>query len=324
MRRHRIAVIAAAALIATVMAGCSTGTAKDASSTDKKTITIAYASDNEAIPFVASVTDSVKKAASTAGDKLSVLDNGGDPAKAVQNARTFMANQPDVFVEYNGTADSNGRIERIAKEADVPVLAVQYPIGDNPLYAIDNKAVGETGGKLLGETAAQKWGAGTAVKALMLALPQGGQVQLDRRDGAQDAIAKALKNVAFTDADTKNDPATVTQITTDFLTANPATKVVIWTHIDSAGQAIVSAVKAAGREDDVLVMSTGGSSTIFPDVRAGAPLVGTVDLFPELWGPEIVKLATKVARGDKVAAVTRPSKLAVLTADNIDTYYPQN
>jgi len=317
--------LAAAALAVALLplAGCA-ASASPAPSNDEP-ITIAYASDTEANSFVATVTRGIVEAAAEAGFEISVVDNMKDPAKAVDNARQVATLKPDIFIEYNSVADSNSRISQIMADAEVPVLAVQYAIGDAPLYAIDNTAVGRVGGEALATAALEAWGEDADVSALMLALPQGGVPQLDRRDGAEAALRDALGgDLRITQADTKGDGNVARQLTADYLTANPTGKVVIWTHNDPVVPGIVAAIRAAGRDADVLVVGTGGDPVVFPEIlREGSPVVGTVGLFPESWGADLIALAAKIVRGETVDDISRPAKLELIGLHNIDELYPE-
>jgi ribose transport system substrate-binding protein len=329
--RKKHAVLAASVISILALAGCSAApaapSAPDAVAPTEaaKPLVIAYASDTEANSFVATVTRGMREAAEEAGFSITVVDNMKDPAKAVDNARQVATLMPDVFIEYNSVADSNSRISQIMDEAGVPVLAVQYGVGEAPLYAIDNSEVGALGGQALADAAIDSWGDDVEVSALMLALPQGGVPQLDRRDGAEGVLKDAFGNdLNITEADTKGDGNVARQITADYLTANPSGKVVIWTHNDPVVPGIVAAIRAAGRDDDVLVVGTGGDPVVFPEIRReGSPVVGTIGLFPELWGQDLIKLAIKIAAGEEVEPISRPAKIELIDLSNIDELYPE-
>ncbi|EMY35187.1 regulatory protein IclR [Arthrobacter crystallopoietes BAB-32] len=314
MRNIRRTIIATAAL-----AGFATLTACGSSaSAGTDTVSIAYAGDQQT-PFVATVTEGIDAAASAAGAEFSVFDNHTDAAKVVNNARDAATQAPSVFIEYSSVADANDRVDRIMDDAGVPVLAVQYPVGDAPLFAIDNAEVGRLGGDALADAALEKWGEGEVDSALMLALPAGGDVQLERSDAAQAALEGKLGSIDVTVGDTKLDPSVARQVSADFLSAHPGEKIVVWAHLDSMAMGAVSAAKAAGREDDVLIVGTSGDPVVVDELkREGSPLVATVGLFPEQWGEEIVDLATRVAAGEEVPEVTHPSQTRIVTAENAD------
>src|SRR5262249_61069156 len=63
----------------------------------------------------------------------------------------------DVFVEYFNERSANGAIARTLREARIPLLAINYPVGDAPLYTADNAAAGRIGGEALGDFAARSW-----------------------------------------------------------------------------------------------------------------------------------------------------------------------
>ncbi|MDT7652524.1 MAG: ribose transport system substrate-binding protein [Pseudonocardiales bacterium] len=318
MRRSLVRVAAAGAVIClSLVAGCS-------SVQDSGRTSIVYASD-EQTAIVTVVTGSVRDAAAKQNADLSTLDNHIDAAKVVDNANTAATRKPSVFIEYSSVADANSRVDKILKQSGVPIVAVQYPVGDAPLFAIDNTQVGALGGAAVADAAIAKWGAGTPVQALLLTLPAGGQLQVERSGAAEKAIKDKLSKVTSTVGDTKLDANVTRQVTADFLSAHPGEKVVIWSHLDSMALAAVAAVKAANRTDDVLVVGTSGDKAVFAELRtATSPFIGTVGLFPENWGPEIVALALKVAAHQPVPAITHPSRTEVITKDNLDSIYPQS
>lgn len=316
----RRGLVAVAMVAAAVLAACGS----DAEADGSGAITVAYASDNEATALVAAVTRGLRAEAEEAGVELQVSDNQQDSAKIVSFARQAATTKPSVFIEYNSVADANARVGSILAEAGVPVLAVQYAIEGAPLYAIDNTEVGRIGGGALATAAVEAWGEQTPVQALLLALPQGGQPQLERRDGARAALEEGLPGVEITEADTRQDPNAARQVTADFLSAHPGDRVVVWAHVDSMASAAVAAARSAGREDDVLVAGTGGDESIFPELRRDAtPLVGTVGLFPEDWGKQIVDLAVRIADGEEVPEITHPDRIEMITPANIDEIYPE-
>jgi ribose transport system substrate-binding protein len=94
-------------------------------------------------------------------------DNGGDAAKALANAADAVSRKVDLLIEYNSDAEANAEIGRQLKAADIPVLALNHPIPDAPLYTADHLAAGRIAGQTLGQFAKENWSDQTPVAAIL-------------------------------------------------------------------------------------------------------------------------------------------------------------
>ena len=285
---------------------------------------VAFANFSDEHPFGAAVLSGVVESAEDDGNiELDTFDNENDSAKAVENARNIATLQPDIVLWYNAQADANEQVARIFEEADLDVIAIQVPLRDAPLYAVDNELAGAESGGALAEAAREAWSSETP-EFLIVNVPEAGQLFIDRGNAAKQAIQDEypdLDGSALNDFSSQNDPEVTRQIVTDFLSQHPNSKVAMWMHVDLVATAGLAAARAAGREDDVLISSTGGDESVFPEVRKpDSPLIGTFSFFPELWGDDLFPLARRLHDGEAIDDVIRPTTQVFLTADNIDEY----
>src|SRR5262249_48521301 len=88
---------------------------------------------------------------------LVFYDNRRDARTALDNAADAARRRVDLFIEYFNEPSANDAIARTLREARIPLLAVNYPVGDAPLYTADNLAAGRIGGEALGDFAARSW-----------------------------------------------------------------------------------------------------------------------------------------------------------------------
>ncbi|MCY3781041.1 MAG: hypothetical protein OXG78_12075, partial [Chloroflexi bacterium] len=95
---------------------------------------------------------------------------------------------------------------------------------------------------------------------------------------------------------------------------------------DDRAFGIASAMSQADRGDptvDGVVIGKNADAIALDAIRAGnSPLVGTVSFFPERYGDFIVPLALDILAGNAVPSIVRVPH-EVISADNIDTYYPE-
>ena len=80
----------------------------------------------------------------------------------------------------------------------------------------------------------------------------------------------------------------------------------------------VEAVKAAGKQDTIVVFGTDGISDAYAAIRAG-DLTGTVDSFPVLTGEVAMEVALRFLAGQKLPRVVATPQ-ALITKDNVETY----
>ncbi len=290
-----------------------------------KKLRVAFANYNDEASFGALVLRGMQNAAK-AHPELEVLfyDNRQDGARAVENARTIATIKPDVFIEYNSIVPQvNPQIARIMKDAAIPVLSIQVRVPETPLYAVNNELSGYGSARGVAEVAKERWG-NQDKTILLLSIPEGGPLFQERTVGARKAMAEILPGVEINEFSTKNDPGVARQVMTDFLTKNPTKKIVTWVHVDGMSIAALTAARNAGREQDILIGSTGGEPTALPEIRKpNSVFIGTYSFFPESWGADLLPLAVQLAKGEKIPDVTNPKQQLFVTAKNIDQYYPK-
>lgn len=316
-----VTTIALSLVTVTGLAGCAAESSAG-DTPDSAPYRVVYAEPSGKIAFAVTVTDSIKAAAAEAGIELTVLDNEGDAATAIENARTAALQEPDLFIEYNITPDSNVQVGKIIGDASIPILAVQYAVEGSPLYAVDNVEVGRIGGEALAAAAVEKWGTDAVASALILNYPEGGATNIERGEGAVAGITETLPDIEIVQGADKNDVTVAAQVVSAFLVSHPDQKLIIWSHLDQYTIAAANAIRAAGREGDVLIASTGGEESILEELRdPDSPVIGTTSLFPATWGAEIIDLVEQILAGDPVQDVTRPSQVTFVDKSNVDEFY---
>ena len=282
---------------------------------------IAVANLDDASAFGQAIVNGLKVAvAKTPEIELTFFDNRNDAALAVENARSVATSKYDLLIEYNGKVASNAPIARIMAEAGIKVLAVQVPVPNAPLFAVDNQASGADSGRVLADEAKRRWPGATPV-FVVIGFPEAGPIFLERANAAKEAIGKVYPGAKFEDFSSRGDPAYVRQTVTDLLTRFPDRKVAIWVHLDEVALAAISAVRNSDRGNDVIISTTGGSKAVYAEIkRKGSPLLGTYSFFPELWGDDLLAISGRMLRGESVEARAYPKRQLFLDARNLSQY----
>jgi len=290
--------------------------------TPNKKYVMAFANWNETNSFAVLVRKGVERVAAEYGVTIISMDNKQDPQQANTNADNAITQKVDFYFQYNQDAEINTRVADKLKAAGTKGIGIQVPMGDFPLYRVDNVLAGTLGGRGLAEKAKATWSEEPIM--LVMGYPEAGALFQSRAAGAIAGAKSILPNVKVFEDTTKGDPERCRQVVADFLTAHPKEKIILWTHVDQMALASLSAVKTSNRLNDVFIAQTGGDPSIFPELRnPDSIIVGTASFFPELWGEDLVPLAIKWLNDGTMPPPIMEPRTMLLNNQNITEFYPE-
>jgi ribose transport system substrate-binding protein len=257
-------------------------------------------------------------------------DNGGDPERALENARDAAFRKVDLLIEYNSDAKANAEIGRQMKTAGIPLLAVNYPIPGVPLYAADNVGAGRIAGQALGKFAKENWPDQTPVAVILGDVSDSGPTVTARVQGLTEGLRQELPNLSPVQLDSAGHPVRAGGVLSKFLTSQTGRKVLVATLDDATALAAKSAIETAGRVGDCVIASQGADRTIHggasdkkeidPANRASIVL-GSVAYYFDRYGYEILPIALRMLRGEEVPLETT-TKHVLISARNVFIEYP--
>lgn len=257
-------------------------------------------------------------------------DNGGNAEAALANAEDAIDRKVDLFIEYNSDVDANAEIGRKLQAASIPVLAVNYPVPDAPLYTADNLAAGRIAGKALGEFARQNWRDQTVVVVIAGDLGDLAAYLTQRVRGITEGLRTELPDAAMTQLDTSGNPVRLEVPLSKFLASQSRRKALIATLDDPTALAAKAAIERAGRISDCIIVSQGldrsvhgGSNDkkeIDPNNR-GSLILGSVAYYIDRYGYEVLPIALKMLQREQVPERTATRHILV-TAKNVFVEYP--
>lgn len=276
------------------------------------------------------VRDSFVLAARRLPVDLVLYDNRRDVRAALDNAADAARRKVDLFVEYFHDPATNEAVGRTFRDARIPVLAVNYPVGDAPLYTADNAAAGRIAGEALGDFAARSWQGRTVVG--MIVGPVGARQDRlpERVQGVIEGLRRRQPTIRIVSLDTQGNPATVATLVGRTVAAQPNAKFLIAALDDATALAAKSALEAAGRLADGAIVAHGCDRSIHggasdrkeidPSNR-GSIVLGSVAFYLDRYGYEVLPLALRMLRGEPVAARTATAH-TLITAANVFREYP--
>jgi ribose transport system substrate-binding protein len=236
----------------------------------------------------------------------------------------------DLYVHYHRGPAANATIAQKLSAAGVPVLAVNHPVPGAPLYTIDNATAGRVAAEALVDFAARSW-PGQALVAVVIGRAS---AVADRVPERVQAIAETFRQrlpaARLTTLDTHGNPAQVATLLGTFLAGQPSRKVLIAATDDGTALAAKSAVVAAGRLRDAVIVSHGLDRSIHGGINdrkeidpanRSSIVLGSVAFFLDRLGYDVLPLAMRVLKGEAVPARTAvPHKL--VTAASVFMEYP--
>jgi ribose transport system substrate-binding protein len=325
-RRHFLAGIAGAA--------CIPGSARAASSRYR----VAFANANETpgarlegLGFTgADVRRGFELAARTLPIEMLYYDNAGDAETAVSNAVDAIDQNADLLIEYNTELSANPEIARRMAAAGIPVLAINYPVGNAPLYTADNLAAGRIAGRALGAFAKQSWPGDTPVAAILGDPGDPSDAMALRIKGITEGLHAELSGIEPALLDTGGQPQRGDGVLSKFLARQPRRKVLVASLDDLTTLSAKAAVEVSIRINDCVIVSQGldrsvhgGASEkkeIDPANRSSVVL-GSVAYYLDRYGYETLPLALRMLKNETVPARTVTSHILV-TGANIFREYP--
>jgi ribose transport system substrate-binding protein len=257
-------------------------------------------------------------------------DNAGDGHKALANADDAILRKVELLIEYHADLEANAAIGRKMRQAAIPVLAVNYPVPDAPLYTADNVAAGTIAGNALGDFAQQNWPDQNVVAVIVGDIGDPQSYVADRVRGITLGLREKIPGISLTQLDSSGNPARVETLLGKFLAAQPRRKVLIAALDDPSALSAKTSVEVAGRLSECVVVGQGvdrsmhgGASEkkeLDPSNRASIVL-GSVAYYLDRYGYDVLPLALRMLRGEAIPARTT-TKHTLITARNIFAEYP--
>ncbi len=287
---------------------------------------VGFASVGAMTPFAVDVNASVTAEAARHGVDLVTAYNELDPARAVANVEDFVRVGVDLVIEYNPDEHISHVVADRCGRANIPIIAITFPVPGARLFGIDNYRAGITGGEGLGTEVKRVWsGKLDAVVFLDMQMGWPSAAQHARMTGMLDG----LKNKV----DVPDDLVTRLQCTTagpaadavvaDFLKTHPrARRIAMFSFNDRNAIRAARVIERAGRADHVLMVAQGADAEGRQELRKlRGPIWGVVAHFPENFGRKLIPLALRVIEGEAAPAVVTVEHV-LLTRSNLRQYYP--
>lgn len=319
---------------ATVPASSSKAESEDVSAepSETKTWVIGFNNYMDSHEFCKKVHDGITAAAEQYGVELLYAEAQMDGTTMIANTEQFIMQGADLIIDFNWVPEIGKTMVEKANAAGVELISMDTEYEGGYYFGANSYNAGKVLGEYLAERVKTDWGG--QLDAIVGCWYQGGgDIVKDRVVGAVDAL-KAASGITMpadnmiieVDAGASDQAATLKTYAQDFLTAHPDLHHVIFlANNDESGVGLFAGVELAGREADCFIGTTGGDTPFQEHIRAGGGdcWVGSTSFAPELYGDSVIPMAIDILEGKDVPTNVYMEHF-VITADNIDEYYPLN
>ena len=305
---------------------------------DGSGLKVAYGDLATGIPFVTQVWNNIQEVAAECNLEIVYADNNLDGETALENARTFTLQGVDGVIQFQIDATIEGALcdEMRSEKSDLPVIAIDIGHPSCALFfGANNPRAGELAGEGVGSFAKENWDCNIDL-IVTLETFEVGDVNVMRSNGSVRGIQNICPDLAYGDFEEwapEHSGSIITRIngggTTDSafplaldtFTANPGKNIAVVSLNDDMGLAALAAAEELGIEDQVIYGSQGADATIHDTIRTNSHYIGSTAYFPENYGTYVVPAIMKMINGIDVEDPLLLEHL-LITADNIDDYYP--
>jgi ABC-type sugar transport system substrate-binding protein len=286
----------------------------------ESTYTIGFSNLTENSQFAVAVREGLE-AALAAYPNLTLVcrDNRLDDEAAMANAEEFASIPVDLAIIYHINERLGDKIRTtLTRERKTPIIAVDIPITWATYFGVDNAQSGSLAGELLGQWIQTHWH-GEVDK--ILALTDSRVLELVRQrvdntlSGMQSLINVDSNNVFHLDCGNEFD-TTVERVTPVLERWAEFHRIAAIGFNEESALGVMEAVRAAGRESDVVLVAHGAYQAALEELRRpNTCLIGAVGYRPHRYGEYLADLVVRLLSGERV-----PQRNYI----DLDLYTPDN
>jgi len=231
-----------------------------------------------------------------------------------------------VAIEYQVHEHVGAVISSMFREAKIPLIAITVPHPGAIYFGADGCAVGKTAGKALSAWLRTNWNS-QVDEALLLEIPMAGVLLHSRFTGLLMALRESIHSVAdhrVKHLDGRGQFDASLEVTRKHLRGSRSGRALIAGTNDASVLGALRAYEEAGRLKDCVAAGIGGSLEARMEMRRpNSRLIGSVGLFPERYGPQLIRLANDLFECKPVppAVFTRHR---FIIRDSVNDHYPND
>jgi ribose transport system substrate-binding protein len=263
-------------------------------------------------PFFVDLKEGAEETAKEEGIELIITDSQGDPSKQLSDVENILQKNPDLLILNPVDSDAAAQIVLIANEQNVPVITVDRQAAGGEVVShigFDALKSGNIAGTFLSEVLEGK-GKVVEIQGIL-----GTNVGRDRSQGFNDHL-KGFDGIEIVASQSANfDRGEALKVMEDILQANSEIDAVYAAN-DEMVMGALSAIEAAGRLDEIIVIGTDAIDPALEAIRE-KKLEATIAEPPFFLGREAIHTAIKILNDEEVEDMITLENTLV-TEENVD------
>lgn len=274
--------------------------------------TVAIAMNTLDNPFFVDLKEGAEETAEAEGIELIVTDSQGDPSQQMSDAETLLTQSPDLLILNPVDSDAAEQIVLLANEQDIPVITVDRQASGGEVLAhigFDALKSGNISGAFVSEAL------GGEGKVVELQGILGTNVGRDRSEGFNAHIGEFDGIEIIASQSANFDRGEALNVMEDILQANSEIDAVYAAN-DEMVMGALSAIEAAGRLDEMVIIGTDAIDSALDAIREGR-LDATIAEPPYFLGRDAIHTAIDVLNGEQVDEMITLENTLV-TEENVD------
>lgn len=264
-------------------------------------------------PFFVTLKEGAEETAASESIDLEITDSQGDPAQQMTDVENLLQGNLDLLILNPVDSDAAAQAVLLANEQGVPVITVDRQASGGKVLAhigFDALKSGNISANFLDKAL------GGQGKVVELQGILGTNVGRDRSQGFNDHMATVPGIEIIAQQSANFDRGEALSVMEDILQANSEIDAVYAAN-DEMVMGALSAIEAAGRLDEMVVIGTDAIDPALEAIRAGK-LEATIAEPPFFLGRDAILTAIKILNGEEVdEMITLENKL--VTEENVDT-----
>lgn len=294
---------------------------------EKRYFRVGFANLSEHTPFSRDVRRSLEKAAeATQQIELIVADNQLDPQVALHVADELLAQDLDLFIEYQIDESIGNLIAHKFHQAHIPMIAVDIPMVGARYFGVNNYVAGHIAGVELAKAIQNRW-RGHFDFLIVVEQKRAGQLPALRIKGQMDGLQQILEGIPpekiiWVDSDNTSD-GLYPGMEQTLMNLPAGTHCAVICFNDDAAIGTLRVASDIGCEGQLLIVGQGADRRIRAEMRkAQSSIVGSTAFRPEDYGPVLIRLALTILEGNEAPLATYTEHFFVSPA-NVDQHYPE-
>lgn len=255
-----------------------------------------------------------------AGIEIMYAEASGDPQKMISNIDSFITAGVDAIIDFNFNPEVGVTLVQMCSDAGIPLFSIDCAYSGAYFFGVNNMVAGQTAGEYAGKITNESWGGELDWLVIEYNAAAGPEVK-QRTDGIPDGMKNVGVEVSadrIYEIDFNNDITRAQSTAADFLSAHPDDhRILFAASTDEAAAGILAAVETAGRSDDVMIISHGGSDIAVDMLKRDNCFMSTVCYDSGRYADTLVPALVSVLSGEECPTESYAVQY-LLTRENVE------